>query len=283
MESKIIKKQVVRGYNQLAKANGSCTFTNLIGCCSPTQNADAVAKAIGYDKQHLDLAPEGANLGIGCGNPTALTSVPKGSTVIDLGSGAGFDAFIAAELVGDTGKVIGVDLSGEMISLARKNAKKSHRSNIKFVKGDIEKLPLQDEIADLIISNCVINLSTNKQDVFSEAYRVLRPGGRMSYSDVILIKDLPEDIKHSIGGHLGCIGGAERLDQYVEYMTESGFEAIEVLQQAAFPLELMMTDPQIQKIAALMDFDLSSEEARDLASRVQSMTITAFKQSLSIS
>lgn len=271
------KQSVVDTYGKLAKAAKGTLFSKLFVCCDTQATVKAIGQKIGYSKTELDTVPEGANLGIGCGNPSALANIKAGETVIDLGSGAGFDAFLIARQVGPTGQVIGVDLSDEMLQLARRNAKKGKYANVKFVKGDIEDLVLEDNIADHVISNCVINLSLNKGAVYQEAYRILKPGGMLSISDIILVKELPDFIKNALAGHIACIAGAEPLEDYLGYIKAAGFKAITIQSQTAFPLELTLTDPQIQKIAQKMQFDLNSAEARDLASRVVSISLTAHK------
>lgn len=277
MNSNTIKKSVIEGYSKFAKAQKS-PFAKLFSCCNLGESANAVAKNIGYTEENLSLAPEGANLGVGCGNPSVINTINSGEVVVDLGSGAGFDAFIISPTVGETGKVIGIDLSDEMLGLARTNASKGDFNNVEFIKGDIEDLPLENEIADHIISNCVINLSLNKGAVYSEAYRVLKSGGKLSVSDVVLEKELPDFVKDSLAGHMACVSGAEKIDDYLDYLQKAGFEEIEVVSKSDFPLELMLADPQIAKIAKDFDFDLSSDEAKDIASRVKSISISARKK-----
>jgi len=261
----------------LAKSKNGGLISSLFACCSPTKHATAIAENIGYSKEVLKEIPEDANLGVGCGNPSALAQINKGETVVDLGSGAGFDAFIVSKSVGETGKVIGIDLSDDMLKLARKNADKGNYRNTKFIKGDIEELPLDDNIADHIISNCVINLSLNKDKVYSEAFRVLKKGGKLSISDIVLEKELPDFVKNSLAGHVACVSGAEKLEDYLQYVKNAGFRNIKIESKANFPLELMLTDPQIMKIAKQMNFSLDSEEAKDIASRVTSISLSATK------
>jgi len=272
MNTNSVKQSVVEGYGKLAKSTKEGIFSKLFACCDPTENANKVGKAIGYSKEELSAVPENSNLGVGCGNPSALAGIKKGDTVVDLGSGAGFDAFIVAPIVTGSGKVIGVDLSTDMLDLARKNAIKGNYQHVEFVKGDIENLPLSDEIADHIISNCVINLSLHKDKVYQEAFRVLKKGGRLSVSDIVLEKELPD-------GHIACVSGAEKLDEYLKYLEDAGFSDIKIESKSDFPLELMLVDPQIAKIAKEMNFNLDSEEAKDIASRVKSISITAVKKS----
>ncbi len=277
MNTNSVKQSVIEGYGKLAKSTKNGLFSKLFACCDPTDNANKVGEIIGYSQEELDAVPENSNLGVGCGNPSALAGIKKGETVVDLGSGAGFDAFIVSPIVTKTGKVIGIDLSDEMLDLARKNAKKGDYENVEFIKGDIEDLPLADQTVDLIISNCVINLSLNKDKVYKESFRVLRKGGKLSVSDIVLEKELPDFVKNSLAGHIACVSGAEKLEDYLKYVKDAGFSDIKVESKSNFPLELMLADPQVTKIAQEMNFSLDSEEAKDIASRVTSISITATK------
>ncbi|MEE9439217.1 MAG: arsenite methyltransferase [Saprospiraceae bacterium] len=277
MDSKSVKQSVVEGYSKLAKSKKSKLFSKLFACCDPNENAKQVGKKIGYSEKELSTVPEGSNLGVGCGNPSALAEIKDGETVIDLGSGAGFDAFIVSPLVGSTGKVIGIDLSDEMLDLAEKNAKKGNFSNIEFVKGDIEHLPLEPNIADHVISNCVINLSLNKGDVYKEAYRVLKAGGKLSISDIVLEKELPDFIKNSLEGHIACVSGAEKIETYLDYVKDAGFQDVKIESKSEFPIELMLADPQVIKIAKELNFNLDSDEAKSIASSVTSISLSARK------
>lgn len=277
MNTNSVKQSVIEGYGKLAKSTNNGLFSKLFACCDPTENANKIGTVIGYSPEELDAVPENSNLGVGCGNPSALAGIKKGETVVDLGSGAGFDAFIVSPIVSKTGKVIGIDLSDEMLDLARKNAKKGDYENVAFIKGDIEDLPLTDQTADHIISNCVINLSLNKDKVYKEAFRVLKKGGKLSVSDIVLEKELPDFVKNSLAGHIACVSGAEKLEDYLKYVKDAGFSAIKVESKSKFPLELMLTDPQVTKIAQEMNFSLDSEEAKEIASNVTSISITAIK------
>lgn len=278
MRTDSVKKSVIASYGKLAKSTQDLPSSKLFACCSPTDTAQQVGEIIGYSKEELNSIPEDSNLGVGCGNPSAAGNIQPGETVIDLGSGAGFDAFLVSPIVGSQGKVIGVDLSDDMLNLARKNATQGDYTNVDFIKGDIEALPLEDEVADHMISNCVINLSLRKGDIYREAYRVLKPGGTLSVSDIVLEEELPDFIKDSLAGHIACVSGAERLEDYLGYVEEAGFRDIVVEKKTSFPLELMLTDPQVRKLAEEMNFDLDSEEARDIASRVSSVSILASKR-----
>lgn len=277
MDTSSVKKSVVDSYGKLAKAANGNLFSKLFACCISTDLANEVGEKIGYSKKEIHSVPTGANLGVGCGNPSALANIKEGQTVVDLGSGAGFDAFLAAPLVAGKGKIIGIDLSEDMLSLARKNAIKGGYENVEFIKGDIEELPLENNIADHIISNCVINLSLNKDVVYHEAYRVLKPNGRLSISDIVLEKELPDFVKNSLAGHIACVSGAEKLEDYLQYVRNAGFKDIKIETKTTFPLELILTDPLVKKIAKKMNFNLNSVEAKDIASRVTSISLSAIK------
>jgi SAM-dependent methyltransferase len=194
--------------------------------CGCASTAD-LATTIGYSKEELDIAGD-ANLGLGCGNPLALAEIQPGMTVLDLGSGAGFDAFLAWRKVGPTGRVIGVDMTDDMLKLARENATKLGAANVEFRKGVIERLPLDDNSVDLVISNCVINLSTDKPAVFREIRRVLKPGGRMAVSDLVLLKELPPDVAQSVSAYVGCIAGASLMHDYVRLALEAGLTNLSI-------------------------------------------------------
>lgn len=183
---------------------------------------------MGYSPDQIKNAPTGSNLGLGCGNPLAIASLKKGEVVLDLGSGAGFDAFLASPKVGSTGKVIGVDMTDEMLEKAKENAKKGNFSNVEFRKGDIENLPVDNNLVDVIISNCVINLAPDKEKVFKEAYRVLKTGGRLMISDVVLTKPLPEDLKNDRELLVGCVSGAILKQEYLDLLKKAGFSNITV-------------------------------------------------------
>ena len=187
------------------------------GCTTTSQ----LATAIGYSQEDVEFAGEG-NLGLGCGNPLALAELKPGMTVLDLGSGAGFDAFLAWRQVGATGRVIGVDMTDDMLEKARKNAANLGASNVEFRKGYIEQLPVDDNSVDFVISNCVINLSLDKTAVFREIHRVLKPGGRFAVSDIVLLANLAEDVKNDVSAYVGCIAGASQMGEYVKYPLEAG-------------------------------------------------------------
>jgi len=232
-----IKKIVRDGYAKAVTQKVSCCSTN--SCCGGTDQAKTISKKVGYSDSEINAVPEGANLGFGCGNPVAFASLKEGDIVLDLGSGAGFDAFLAAQRVGKTGRVIGVDMTPEMIAKAKENAKKSKYSNVEFRFGEIEKLPVEDNSIDVIISNCVINLSLDKKAVFKEAFRVLKTGGRLMVSDLVLVKELPEAIKESVEAYVGCLAGAIRKGEYLKYITMAGFREVKVISQSSYPVDAM--------------------------------------------
>ena len=235
--SKDIKKIVRDGYTKAVMQQTSCCSTS--SCCGSTSKAKDMSKTVGYSDAEMNAVPEGANLGFGCGNPVALASLKEGDIVLDLGSGAGFDAFLAAGRVGKTGRVIGVDMTPEMLEKARANAKKGNYTNVEFKLGEIEKLPVDNNSIDVIISNCVINLSPDKGEVFKDAYRVLKSGGRLMVSDLVLAKDLPKQIKDSIEAYVGCLAGAIKKDEYLNLITMAGFKDVKVISESSYPVDAM--------------------------------------------
>lgn len=230
---KDIKKVVREGYAKIAKKGSSCCGS---ACIS---SAEEISRGVGYSTSEIQAVPEGANLGLGCGNPVALASLKEGEVVLDLGSGGGFDAFLASQRVGSNGRVIGVDMTPEMLKRARGNARKGHFLNVEFRLGEIENLPVEDNSVDVIISNCVINLSPDKKQVFKEAYRVLKPSGRMMVSDIVLAHPLPEKIRQSVEAYVGCLAGAMLESQYIQTIKEAGFKTVEILQKDYYPIQLM--------------------------------------------
>ncbi len=276
MDNEQIQKNVKTGYADIVKRNTKKSFlANVFQCCDPKVMAADIGKKIGYSEEELKNVPEDANLGIGCGNPTALASIKKGETILDLGSGAGFDCFLASGQTGETGNVIGVDITPEMVLQAQKNAEKGNYKNVVFKIGEIENLPVQSDSIDLIISNCVINLSNQKERVFEEAFRVAKPGGRIMISDIILLKDLPDYVKNTVEGHIACLAGAVTKEHYLAAITKAGFTHIGIDKQAPFPIELMLNDPIAQKI--VRENNLTETEIRDIANSIASISIRAQK------
>lgn len=244
-------------------------------CCEPTccsDNAPSVSEKIGYTKGELDSIPQEANMGLGCGNPVALASLKEGEVVVDLGSGAGIDVFLAAKRVGDKGKVIGIDMTEEMLKKANENAKKGGFKNVEFKLGEIERIPLGDNIADCVISNCVINLSEDKQRVFNETFRILKPGGRLMVSDMVLAFDLPEKVLKSAELYAGCIAGALKKDDYIGKIKQAGFRDIDIVKEDAVRIsDYIGSDKVISDIAK----DMSVEEIASIDKAVISIKISA--------
>jgi ubiquinone/menaquinone biosynthesis C-methylase UbiE len=268
-----IKKLVRNRYAKVAKTNGSCCASP-ISCCSAPTNKE-VCSMIGYSEAEMTAVPEGANLGLGCGNPTAMTSLKEGETILDLGAGAGFDCFLAANKVGKRGKVIGVDMTPEMIDKARANARKGKYTNVEFRLGEIENLPAADNSVDVIISNCVINLSPNKKRVFEEAFRVLSPKGRLIVSDIVLLRELPESVRKNVEAYAGCILGAEIKDKYIELIRKAGFQEVKIIEEKTYPLEYIISESATQEI--VKSLDMSLEEVKEAANSVVSVKVSAEK------
>jgi SAM-dependent methyltransferase len=212
-----MKEVVKEAYGKIASGKGE-------SCCTTPE----FAKLIGYSGEDIKVIPQGADMSLGCGNPTALAGLKEGEAVLDLGSGGGIDCFLAASKVGPGGKVVGVDMTPEMIERARENARKANIKNVEFRLGEIEDIPVEDGSVDVVISNCVINLSPDKPKVFREVYRVLKPGGRIAISDIALLKELPKKIRESIEAYIGCIAGAITMEEYRKAVEASGLEDVRV-------------------------------------------------------
>lgn len=258
-----IREAVRKSYGKIARTGGVAPETSQAGpCCSPADTsaetipmasccgpsdtsaetstvescglgeqelfAEKLSPVMGYSKEDIESAPEGANMGLGCGNPVALASLKPGEVVVDLGSGGGFDCFLAAKEVGETGKVIGVDMTPDMITKARNNAEKTGASNVEFRLGEIENLPVADNSADIIISNCVINLSPDKLKVYRDAHRVLKPGGRLAISDIVATALLPEKVQKNLALVAACVAGAATIEETEEMLKEAGFQDIKI-------------------------------------------------------
>jgi len=240
MEERVdIRAAVRERYGAIAEGKGGCQPGG--SCCGSGASSDCCGDTVttglselGYSAEEAAAIPEGANLGLGCGNPIALAEPKHGETVLDLGSGAGVDAFLAAREVGPEGRVIGVDMTPAMIDRARANAVKGGYANVEFRLGEIEHLPVPDASVDVIVSNCVVNLSPEKDRVFREAYRVLKPGGRMLVSDLVLEQPLPKETRESIEAYVGCIAGASLRGDYLQFMRDAGFQEVEVVREGRY-------------------------------------------------
>jgi SAM-dependent methyltransferase len=269
-DAETIREEVKARYGAIAKERTT-------SCCA-TQTPEMLARAAGYEDEDIKGVPENANMGLGCGNPLAYAELRPGHVVVDLGSGGGFDAFLASRPVGDEGRVIGVDMTDDMIALARKNAEKGGYRNVEFRKGTIEQLPLEDDAADLIISNCVINLSPEKPKVFAEAFRVLKPGGRLMVSDIVLTEPLPEVLLSSMNLYAACVAGAALREDYLDAIRGAGFDEIKILDDIGFghlAASVSPEDPVFKEAIAAMKGD--TDLIRRVADSVRSLKISARK------
>jgi ubiquinone/menaquinone biosynthesis C-methylase UbiE len=274
MKEAEIKKVVRERYASVAQRDSSCCAPTG-SCCSSADLTQALSKSIGYTDEELTSVPEGANLGLGCGNPIALASLAEGETVLDLGSGAGFDCFLAANKVGKTGRVIGVDMTPEMVDKARENATKGGYSNTEFRLGEIENIPAANGSVDAVISNCVINLSPDKERVFKEAFRVLKPGGRLMVSDIVLLRELPDFIKESVTAYVGCVAGAMIKDEYLEVIRQAGFHEVEMKDEAVFSIGSILNDPTAETV--INKLGLTAEKIEDAVNSVVSIKVQGIK------
>jgi arsenite methyltransferase len=273
MKTEDIRKYVRDRYAGIAKQGSSCCGPS--ACCGVAETAEIVSGRIGYSEEEMKLAPRGSNLGLGCGNPTALASLRAGETVLDLGSGAGFDCFLAADQVGPGGKVIGVDMTPEMIQKACENAQKGNHENVEFRLGEIEHLPAANDSVEVVISNCVINLSPAKDKVFAEAYRVLKPGGRAMISDIVLSGELPEVVARSLAAYAGCIAGAIRKEEYLHLMEAAGFQDVHVVQESRFEIGATEIDAYVRSIAG--NINVPQDAVREAARSVLSVCVFGTK------
>ena len=263
-----IRETVRKGYTDIAKGKSSC-------CCGSSA-PDKLAEAIGYTSEEMQVLPDGANMGLSCGNPTAIAGLKPGQAVLDLGSGGGFDVFIAAKKIGPTGKAIGVDMTPDMLSKARgsisKFTEKTGLSNVEFRLGEIEYLPVADSSIDVIISNCVINLSPDKQQVWNEIGRVLKSGGKACVSDLALKKPLPKEILESAAALVSCVAGAILVDETIKMAKQAGLSNIQI-DEKAYSIDVMAdcNDPLYRQVKESMP------QGAKLSDYIVSVNVTAFK------
>ena len=274
MDNQTIKAAVRERYARFARSNTSCCSpaTNSCGCSDTFKDPSL---RIGYALRDIEAVPEGANLGLGCGNPVALALLEPGEVVLDLGSGAGFDAFLASKQVGPKGRVIGVDMTPEMLARARALAERHGYANVEFRQGDIEQLPVEDSSVDAIISNCVINLTTDKARAFREAFRAMKPGGRLMVSDLVLLKPLPEAIRKDMDAYAACVAGALLKEDYLAAIREAGFTDVAVLGESNFDLD----EPDLAEVAAaqVRNPAITAADLKAAAEAVASVQIQAAK------
>jgi SAM-dependent methyltransferase len=270
MKKREMKKMVREDYGKITKRRQMCCSPKPSSCCIPDMTR-RISRKIGYTKKDMDSVPDGANLGLGCGNPVALAALNEGDIVLDLGSGGGFDCFIAAQIVGRKGNVIGVDMTPEMIDKARENAEKGGYENVEFRLGEIEHLPAADNSVDVVISNCVINLSPEKGKVFQDILRVLKPEGRILISDIVLLQELPEYIKNSRKAYIGCVSGAMMKDEYLKVIHKAGFEDVRVVEEAIFPYESSCCNQTGE--AVIENFNIPKEEIKKISGSIASVRI----------
>ena len=263
---------VRKGYAERASQGASCCSRS--SCCGGG-SALEMSRAVGYTDRDMESVPDEANLGLGCGNPTALASLKEGETVIDLGCGAGFDVFLAANKVGAEGKVIGVDMTPEMLDKAKRNVRNGGYSNVEFRLGEIENLPVANGIADAVISNCVINLSPEKEKVFGEAFRALKPGGRLMVSDMVLTRELPEKVRSSIEAYVGCIAGASLKDDYLAMIKKAGFKDVRIEDEKG--MGNFENDPIAEQLT--QESGLSEDELKEIGRSVLSISVYGTKPS----
>jgi ubiquinone/menaquinone biosynthesis C-methylase UbiE len=281
MENGRVHDFVTSGYAEVARKGSGCCSTiteqdsSCCGAAADNPHAETAAR-IGYSKEDITGAAADANLGLGCGNPTALASLKPGDVVVDLGSGAGFDALLSAQKLGPEGRFIGIDMTPEMLERARTNTVNAgYARTVEFREGLIENMPVATESVDVVISNCVINLSPDKAQVFREAYRVLKPGGRLAVSDIVLSEQLPNDVAKLASSWIACVGGALTEDEYLGHLRAAGFENIEYTRESAGPiLAPGLQDPMWKAVVDL----LGEERIKDLTGTVFSYSITAEKR-----
>jgi SAM-dependent methyltransferase len=268
-----IREKVKEGYGKIARGEGT-HYTSGSSCCGGSDPA-GLSMMVGYSEDEIGSVPEGSNLGLGCGNPVSLATLSKGETVLDLGSGAGFDCFLAASRVGPEGRVIGVDMTFDMVQKARENAMRSNIQNVDFRHGFIEELPVDDHEVNVVISNCVINLSPDKDKVFTEAFRVLSEGGRLMVSDLVFTGKVPPEIRSSVSAHISCIAGADHRDEFLERIKKAGFSEVSIVSEDEFPIDCIS---DITSLESIMDeTGLEMKELSSVLSVVRSVKVHAVK------
>ena len=269
-----IKEKIRKAYGNIAEVSGKSGCG--CGCgCSSDAGSKGSNEVLGYSKEELSSLPEGADMGLGCGNPTAIASLKKGETVLDLGSGGGIDCFLAAEKVGESGQIIGVDMTAQMIDKARANAEKSPFDNVEFRLGEIEHIPVADSSVDVVISNCVINLVPDKSKVFSEIYRVLKPGGRILISDIATTGDLPQELLENVSAWAGCVSGAIRVDLYTDMLKDAGFNNVEIVDSTKAVPEYWLESPDVATF--IKDSGITNEKAVEVAGSISSIKVKGIK------
>ena len=272
IKEKEIKRAVKEGYARIAKQ--ATSYYSSRSCCGCADISEEIIKRMGYSEEEISAAPPESNLGLGCGNPVAL-AMGVGETVLDMGAGAGFDCFLASSRVGASGKIIGVDITSEMVEKARSNARKAGYVNIDFRQGDLENMPVADSYVDVVISNCVINLIPNKKMVFREAFRVLKPGGRLAVSDVVLTRELPDFVKRSSKAYIGCLAGAIMKDEYLQIIRSVGFSEINVVDESSFPVKSFLCETSGSTVIEMPR--ISAEQQKEVADSVLSIKVIAVK------
>ncbi|MCK9565157.1 MAG: arsenite methyltransferase [Methanothrix sp.] len=273
IKEKEIKRAVKEGYARIAKQ--ATSYYSSRSCCGCGDIPEEISKRMGYSDEEISAAPPESNMGLGCGNPVALASLREGEVVLDMGAGAGFDCFLASSRVGASGKVIGVDITSEMVDRARANARKGGYTNIDFRQGDLENMPVADSLVDVVISNCVINLVPNKKMVFREAFRVLKPGGRLAVSDVVLTKELPEFVKRSSKAYIGCLAGAIMKNEYLQIIKSVGFSEVNVVAESSFPVESLLCETSGTAVIEMPR--ISAEQQKEVADSVLSIKVSGVK------
>jgi arsenite methyltransferase len=263
-----VRETVRERYGKIASSSGG-------GCCGSSGAEVVMSRAIGYSADELGSIPAEANLGVGCGNPTAFAEIRPGDVVLDLGSGAGIDCFLAANATGPEGRVIGIDMTDEMLDRARKNAERGGYANVEFRKGVIEDLPVESASVDVVISNCVINLSPDKAKVFAEIHRVLKPGGRMLVSDIVVTEPLPEEIRDSVEAWAGCVAGAMLDVEYLALVRKTGFATVEEIARSSYGD--VLAGSEASSCCGSEATGVAETDVRHWASRVLSVKVRAMK------